>query len=131
MTEHAALTVGQAPPYNRRMPARKIPECLKPFAVYIHLPRYPVCKRAPAGKSRQVAAPRLSPFVLCFQSCSAAILKERPMPFAETTRLPPHAPSLFQRLPEQIFSPLASANRRQYWHLLCALYDKRFGPDAP
>ena len=53
------------------------------------------------------------------------------MPFAETTCLPPHAPSLFQRLPEQIFSPLASANRRQYWHLLCALYDRRFGPDAP
>ena len=47
------------------------------------------------------------------------------------TQLPPHAPSLFQRLPEQIFSPLASANRRQYWHLLCTLYDKRFGPDAP
>ena len=44
---------------------------------------------------------------------------------------PARSPALFQRLPERIFAPLASANRRQYWHLLCVLYDKRFGPDAP
>jgi len=47
------------------------------------------------------------------------------------TQLTARSPSLFKRLPERIFAPLASANRGQYWHLLCALYDKRFGPDAP
>lgn len=40
-------------------------------------------------------------------------------------------PSLFDRLPERIFSPLASGNRQQYWKLLRALYERRFGPDAP
>lgn len=40
-------------------------------------------------------------------------------------------PLLFERLPERIFTPLASTNRRQYWMLLCALYAKRFGPEAP
>lgn len=48
-----------------------------------------------------------------------------------TPAFPARSPALFQRLPERIFAPLASANRRQYWHLLCVLYDKRFGPDAP
>ena len=47
------------------------------------------------------------------------------------TQLTARSPSLFKRLPERIFAPLASANRWQYWHLLCALYDKRFGQDAP
>lgn len=40
-------------------------------------------------------------------------------------------PPLFKRLPERLFAPLASANRRVYWALLCALHAKRFGPDAP
>lgn len=38
---------------------------------------------------------------------------------------------LFERLPEHLFRPLASASRNQYWALLCALHDRRFGPDAP
>lgn len=38
---------------------------------------------------------------------------------------------LFERLPDQLFRPLASANRQQYWALLCALHERRFGPDAP
>jgi len=41
------------------------------------------------------------------------------------------AEQLFRRLPERIFSPLASANRQQFWTLLCALHVRRFGPDAP
>jgi len=41
------------------------------------------------------------------------------------------AGQLFQRLPERIFSPLASANRQQFWTLLCVLHARRFGPDAP
>jgi hypothetical protein len=40
-------------------------------------------------------------------------------------------PPLFKRLPERLFTPLASANRFQYWSLLCALHAKRFGPEAP
>ncbi len=43
----------------------------------------------------------------------------------------PAAELLFTRLPEKIFSPLASTNRRQYWILICALYHRRFGGDAP
>lgn len=39
--------------------------------------------------------------------------------------------AIFERLPDRLFSPLASANRRHYWDLLCALYEKRFGADAP
>jgi Family of unknown function (DUF5716) len=39
--------------------------------------------------------------------------------------------ALFQRIPEQLFSPLGSANRRVYWSLLCGLHRSRFGPDAP
>jgi hypothetical protein len=38
---------------------------------------------------------------------------------------------LFTRLPERLFAPLASANKQTYWGILCALYDRRFGPDAP
>lgn len=41
------------------------------------------------------------------------------------------AEKLFARLPEKLFSPLASSNRKQYWTLLCALHRKRFGADAP
>ncbi|MEJ8852643.1 Wadjet anti-phage system protein JetA family protein [Variovorax rhizosphaerae] len=40
-------------------------------------------------------------------------------------------PPLFKRLPDRLFAPLASANRLQYWSLLCALHAKRFGPEAP
>lgn len=40
-------------------------------------------------------------------------------------------PPLFTRLPDRLFAPLASANRFQYWSLLCALHAKRFGPEAP
>jgi len=39
--------------------------------------------------------------------------------------------SLFDRLPEEIFRPLASPNRRQAWDLLVHLYDEFFSPDAP
>lgn len=38
---------------------------------------------------------------------------------------------LFARLPERLFAPLASQNKQTYWGILCALYDRRFGPDAP
>lgn len=40
-------------------------------------------------------------------------------------------PPLFKRLPERLFTPLASTNRFQYWSLLCVLHAKRFGPEAP
>ncbi|WP_329837268.1 Wadjet anti-phage system protein JetA family protein [Stenotrophomonas geniculata] len=40
-------------------------------------------------------------------------------------------PPLFKRLPDRLFAPLASANRQQYWSLLCVLHAKRFGPEAP
>ena len=40
-------------------------------------------------------------------------------------------PQLFKRLPDRLFAPLASANRSQYWKLLCLLHAKRFGPEAP
>ena len=40
-------------------------------------------------------------------------------------------PQLFAQLPDRLFAPLASTNRHQYWRLICALYDRRFGPDAP
>lgn len=39
--------------------------------------------------------------------------------------------TLFERLPDKLFSPLGSANRHVYWSLLCALHRRRFGPDAP
>ena len=38
---------------------------------------------------------------------------------------------LFERLPDKLFTPLASANRHRYWAMLCHLHDKRFGPNAP
>jgi len=38
---------------------------------------------------------------------------------------------LFERVPDTLFAPLASPNRRRYWQLLCQLYQRRFGPDAP
>ncbi len=38
---------------------------------------------------------------------------------------------LFERLPDRIFAPLASANRHRYWDILCYLHARRFGPDAP
>lgn len=38
---------------------------------------------------------------------------------------------LFERLPDRIFAPLASTNRRRYWGLLCRLHQYRFGPEAP
>lgn len=38
---------------------------------------------------------------------------------------------LFERIPDRLFSPLASPNRHQFWALLCHLYRRRFGPDAP
>lgn len=38
---------------------------------------------------------------------------------------------LFERLPDKLFAPLASANRYRYWGLLCRLHEKRFGPDSP
>lgn len=40
-------------------------------------------------------------------------------------------PPLLTRLPERIFVPLGSKNRKGYWALLCHLYRKKFGPDAP
>lgn len=43
----------------------------------------------------------------------------------------PAAELLFSRLPDKLFSPLGSTNRRQYWILLCAIYQRRFGGDAP
>ena len=39
-------------------------------------------------------------------------------------------PPLFEALPTDLFSPLASQNREQYWLLLCNLYARFFGPDA-
>ena len=38
---------------------------------------------------------------------------------------------LFKRLPDRLFAPLSSPNRHRFWALLCYLYEKRFGPDAP
>lgn len=38
---------------------------------------------------------------------------------------------LFERLPDRLFAPLASANRHRYWDILCQLHAHRFGPDAP
>lgn len=39
--------------------------------------------------------------------------------------------SIFDRLPGDIFRPLASANRRHHWDLLIHLYERFFSPDAP
>ncbi|WP_460421577.1 hypothetical protein [Pseudomonas sp. ZL2] len=38
---------------------------------------------------------------------------------------------LFEKTQDRLFSPLASPNRHQFWALLCHLYRRRFGPDAP
>ena len=39
---------------------------------------------------------------------------------------------LFRRIPEGLFGPLAGANRRLYWSVLCALYEGHFSwDDAP
>lgn len=43
----------------------------------------------------------------------------------------PAETALFSVLPEGLFGPLASPNRRHYWRLLCRLFDEFFGPDAP
>lgn len=43
----------------------------------------------------------------------------------------PASLALFQRIPDRLFSPLASSNRHGYWALLCHLHRRRFGPDAP
>lgn len=40
-------------------------------------------------------------------------------------------PSLFERLPTGLFSPLAAPNRQRYWDLLLRLFNEFFGPDAP
>lgn len=44
---------------------------------------------------------------------------------------PTAAAPLFERLPDRLFGPLASANRHRYWALLCRLHGSRFGPSAP
>jgi hypothetical protein len=53
---------------------------------------------------------------------------------SEFLRAPPvktAAHLLFERLPDRLFSVLASPNRYRYWGLLFTLYEKRFGPEAP
>lgn len=40
-------------------------------------------------------------------------------------------PPLFERLPDSLFSPLASMNKQSYWAILCSLHQHFFGPDAP
>lgn len=47
------------------------------------------------------------------------------------SRITSASTALFQRVPDRLFSPLASTNRRGYWALLCHLHRRRFGPDAP
>lgn len=47
------------------------------------------------------------------------------------SRLTTGSLALFQRIPDRLFSPLASSNRHGYWALLCHLHRRRFGPDAP
>lgn len=44
---------------------------------------------------------------------------------------PPLVPDLFALVPDGLFGPLASANRRHYWQLLGRLFDEYFGPEAP
>lgn len=39
--------------------------------------------------------------------------------------------SLFERVPDTIFRPLAAQNRQLYWDLLLRLYEQFYGPDAP
>src|SRR5690606_14311213 len=40
-------------------------------------------------------------------------------------------PDLLSVVPDGVFGPLASPNRRHYWRLLCRLFGEFFGPDAP
>lgn len=40
------------------------------------------------------------------------------------------APSLFDRLPQELFRPLAAANNRRYWELLCKLLAESWGDGA-
>jgi hypothetical protein len=44
---------------------------------------------------------------------------------------PQRTPPLFDLVPDGLFGPLASPNRRHYWRLLCRLFEEFFGPDAP
>lgn len=44
---------------------------------------------------------------------------------------PRDIPALFSQVPDGLFGPLASPNRRHHWRLLYQLYQDRFGPDAP
>jgi hypothetical protein len=53
------------------------------------------------------------------------------MAIPELTNTSSAATLLFERLPDRLFSPLASVNRHHYWTLLCRLHERRFGPDAP
>ncbi len=48
-----------------------------------------------------------------------------------TTTTATTTPPLFSVVPAGIFGPLASANRQNYWSLLCRMFDEFFGPDAP
>lgn len=43
----------------------------------------------------------------------------------------PSPPDLLSIVPEGLFGPLASPNRRHYWRLLCRVFGEFFGPDAP
>lgn len=55
-------------------------------------------------------------------------------PIGSSSPLPASGPAtapLFERVPDRLFGPLASANRHRYWALLCRLHDSRFGPSAP
>lgn len=40
-------------------------------------------------------------------------------------------PDLLSLVPDGLFGPLASPNRRHYWRLLCRVFGEFFGPDAP
>lgn len=43
----------------------------------------------------------------------------------------PSPPDLLSVVPDGVFGPLASPNRRHYCRLLCRLFGEFFGPDAP
>lgn len=40
------------------------------------------------------------------------------------------AGALFEKVPDRLFSPLASQNRRTYWRVICRLYADFYGPDV-
>lgn len=43
-----------------------------------------------------------------------------------------HASELiWRRIPDRLFAPLSSPNKRRYWRIIHRLYMDRFGPDAP